>query len=107
MRLVAIIDLVGEDVAGKTADILGAKPDGSPEHPGSGTRLRKLTKVEIKKTRSAKYGRQEWLYWHWTPETSDKSHDCGYSGVLIAQPDDDELDGAIEYNRNRHILIED
>ncbi len=90
-ELKRILDLVGQPVAGRFADIHSRYSDGTEHHAEINARdarrgtligPRELTKVYTKPEKRHDGTMQTWLRWEWKRDTS-MMGDCGYSGVVL------------------------
>lgn len=90
MKLVKLLDLVGEDIAGQVADRRYRTADGTLLYDGiykepDSAYVRPLTRVYRKKRtadeRRRNIGDTDWLYMEWEPgPMTDGAYDSGYGG---------------------------
>lgn len=85
MILVNVLDLVGENIAGKKADVRCRESDGSlryrEQQPKEIIVTMKVAQIEQRKHRTPT--KVDWLYWRYNASTEPNGHSCGYSGARL------------------------
>lgn len=91
MQLVRVLDLIGQDINGRAADIRSRDANGQLLYQwqeAEGAYMTTLNRVEIRHERAG--GRQRpkepFVYWLWNEQPRQMQHTCNYSGIAISSP---------------------